>query len=446
MVFPPGGTRPRPEFPIPNQEPTMATKAPETNLESLFTGEERPMQDYLAARTVAYTTTEGRRALERLLQGFDRWSKPVGNESRAAARKGIIEWILARPREAVKSFEGVRPAREWAYFQARVYLEAGAPDTAVELFQKALEFHPESALVLAGYAEALLAAGRAEEAIQKLEQVAPTFEGDAPFHHALGLAYDAVGRHEDADRAFDRALAADEGYPPTLFRRAWNLALRGNEEEALKIYERLRDAKPPHVGALINLGVMYEAYPDHERARLYLRDANAAMNMFYDEEIRRRESGWKRVLATPVTELPFSLRTRNSLEKAGILTLGDLVRQTEEDLKANRSLGASGLKEIVEILQARGLSLSTATAKPPSPEVADGPAPAAADVLARNLDEFEWSARSKKALAALGLATVGDLVRRSEKDFASVKNFGATSLTEVKQKLAALGLSLRTDE
>ena len=42
----------------------------------------------------------------------------------------------------------------------------------------------------------------------------------------------------------------------------------------------------------------------------------------------------------------------------------------------------------------------------------------------------------------LGLTTVGDLCSRSEAELMTIKNFGQTSLNEVKQKLAEVGLTL----
>ena len=32
-----------------------------------------------------------------------------------------------------------------------------------------------------------------------------------------------------------------------------------------------------------------EVYPDHERARLFFKDADASRDMYYDEEARRRQ-------------------------------------------------------------------------------------------------------------------------------------------------------------
>lgn len=65
------------------------------------------------------------------------------------------------------------------------------------------------------------------------------------------------------------------------------------------------------------------------------------------------------------------------------------------------------------------------------------------DVLQKQIGEFEWSARAKKALESLGLGVLADLTMKTEKELLGVKNFGTTSLNEVKQKLAQYGLSLK---
>ena len=43
----------------------------------------------------------------------------------------------------------------------------------------------------------------------------------------------------------------------------------------------------------------------------------------------------------------------------------------------------------------------------------------------------------------MNLVTIGDLVARSEAELLATKNFGQTSLNEIKGKLADLGLTLR---
>ena len=62
----------------------------------------------------------------------------------------------------------------------------------------------------------------------------------------------------------------------------------------------------------------------------------------------------------------------------------------------------------------------------------------------RSVTELELSVRSRKALQRLGVSTLGELVQRTELELLTIKNFGQTSLTEIKQQLARFGLSLRS--
>jgi DNA-directed RNA polymerase subunit alpha len=45
----------------------------------------------------------------------------------------------------------------------------------------------------------------------------------------------------------------------------------------------------------------------------------------------------------------------------------------------------------------------------------------------------------------LGIATLGELVQRTADELLEAKNFGMTSLTEVRDKLVQYGLKLRGD-
>ena len=51
--------------------------------------------------------------------------------------------------------------------------------------------------------------------------------------------------------------------------------------------------------------------------------------------------------------------------------------------------------------------------------------------------------RSSKCMAQMDVQTVGDLLQHSEQELLRIKNFGVTSLQEIKTKLARLGLSLK---
>jgi len=64
------------------------------------------------------------------------------------------------------------------------------------------------------------------------------------------------------------------------------------------------------------------------------------------------------------------------------------------------------------------------------------------ELLNRNVDMLELSVRSKNCLDAENITTLRDLVALTEPEILKVRNFGKTSLKEVKSKLQALGLTL----
>src|SRR5215217_8900541 len=75
-----------------------------------------------------------------------------------------------------------------------------------------------------------------------------------------------------------------------------------------------------------------------------------------------------------------------------------------------------------------------------------GPSPtdaALAADLALPVEDLQLTIRSYNCLKREGIHTVGELVARSEADLLDIRNFGAKSITEVKEKLAELGLSLK---
>lgn len=65
--------------------------------------------------------------------------------------------------------------------------------------------------------------------------------------------------------------------------------------------------------------------------------------------------------------------------------------------------------------------------------------------LALRINEIELSVRSTNCLEVANIKTIGELVVMPESDLLRFRNFGKKSLTEIKEKLDALGLSLGMD-
>jgi DNA-directed RNA polymerase subunit alpha len=67
------------------------------------------------------------------------------------------------------------------------------------------------------------------------------------------------------------------------------------------------------------------------------------------------------------------------------------------------------------------------------------------DLLDKPVDELELSVRSYNCLKNADIKSIRDLIRRSEKDMLSTKNFGKKSLTEIKDLLHGMGLDFGMD-
>ncbi|MGK3941053.1 DNA-directed RNA polymerase subunit alpha C-terminal domain-containing protein, partial [Streptomyces caeruleatus] len=63
--------------------------------------------------------------------------------------------------------------------------------------------------------------------------------------------------------------------------------------------------------------------------------------------------------------------------------------------------------------------------------------------LTRPIEELELTVRSYNCLKREGIHSVAELVARSEADLRDIRNFGAKSVDEVKEKLADLGLAFK---
>ncbi|GAA2755028.1 DNA-directed RNA polymerase subunit alpha [Actinopolymorpha cephalotaxi] len=75
-----------------------------------------------------------------------------------------------------------------------------------------------------------------------------------------------------------------------------------------------------------------------------------------------------------------------------------------------------------------------------------GPSPVDAQLaadLALPVEDLNLTVRSYNCLKREGIHTVGELISRSEQDLLDIRNFGAKSIDEVKQKLVGMGLSLK---
>jgi len=268
------------------------------------------------------------------------------------------------------------------------------------------------------------------------------------------------GDREGAVDMYRKALAADPQNQQALFELAYELDLMGEEQEALALYERAAERKPAPVNVLMNLAVLYEdmgdyrqaekclrqvldTNPNHPRALLFYKDVEASKDMYIDEESDRDLAKRTAMLHTPVTDFELSVRARNCLKKMNIRTLGDLLRVSEAELMGYKNFGEASLVEIKQMLSTKGLRLGQGLDEHRRRGGEGGGGGGKDAFLARPVGDLGLSVRARKALQMLNIQTVGDLASRTEAELMGVKNFGTTSLEEVKEKLGEHGIKLR---
>lgn len=284
-------------------------------------------------------------------------------------------------------------------------------------------------------------------------------------HAEAARAAEDAGDRETALAEYRRAVAADPTNASVMFRLAFLLDLTGQDEDAIEVYERVCEFRPAPINALMNLAVLYEdlgqyiraerclrqileTNPNHTRARLFMKDVLASREMVIEEEQDRDIFKRKALLDTPVTDFELSVRARTCLKKMNIRTLGDLLRITEAELMSYKNFGESSLTEIKRMLAMKGLRLGQGledahrAARRAIMEQLKGTGKEV--VLGKPVSDLNLSVRARRALQLLNIQTLGDLASHTEAELMGVKNFGATSLTEVKERLAEHSLALRT--
>ncbi|MBP86089.1 MAG: RNA polymerase subunit alpha domain protein [Planctomycetaceae bacterium] len=383
-----------------------------------------------------------------------------------AVRLGVCYNLLGRFRTAAETLAAADGG-------AVAQFHLGKCHFALENYGQALQAYASAKV--AGYngddcalaiSEALRYKGDREGAMKALDDLFGPIEQTAEYLYQRGATVASVGGNPaEVVALYERAVESGVKHPGALFGLALENDRRGNDMVALDLYQRAAGCFPSHLGALLNLGLMYEdqqryeraqmcyqrildVFPAHDRARLFFRDTVASRDMFYDEEAQKRQDRLAQVLNIPVTDFELSVRSRNCLQKMGIRTLGDLTRTSEQDLLTSKNFGETSLVEIRDMLNSRGLELGQFAHERAEPEPAmdtSNLSPDEAALLDRPIADLNLSVRARKCMVRLGLSSINELMRKTGDDLLECKNFGVTSLNEVRDKLTQIGLKLRGD-
>lgn len=101
------------------------------------------------------------------------------------------------------------------------------------------------------------------------------------------------------------------------------------------------------------LSLAAKALEDHVKLFVALSDTISGMDIL----VSRSEDRQQKVLEMNIEEMDLSVRSYNCLKRAGIHTVADLTRKTEEDMLKVRNLGRKSLDEVIAKLRSFGLDL-----------------------------------------------------------------------------------------
>ena len=217
-----------------------------------------------------------------------------------------------------------------------------------------------------------------------------------------------AGRYDQARKDLEATAENEENRFDLEFLRGHLLDSMYDREGALATYESLLDQNPDHDEAtfhaalLSDLGGADEAAIDLyercvEREPIYV---NALLNLGVLYEQKGRYVDAERCFRSVLAEHPNHKRARHYLRsvEASYTMVYDEKSQRERDQRSA--------------------------------------------VLDLPITDFELSVRSRNCLRQMNIKTLGDLLRISEVELLSFKNFGETSLNEIKAMLSQKGLRI----
>jgi len=382
-----------------------------------------------------------------------------------ALEAGIGLFILGRYAPAVEKLQKGQDCKEKFMYLAFALRQARRYDEALQSLQRAKDAGAEALNVSLEKAATHRHAGNLEAAAKELRACANFENISAEYHYQLARLLEVQGEYDKAITNYKKALDLAPAHQRALFHLAYRYDLSGREDEAIEHYKQVVGNSPAYVSALLNLAVLYEdrsefekasacvdkvleSHPNHPRATLFYKDVESSKTMFYDEERERKRSRKNQILETPISDFELSVRSRNCLRKMNLRTLGDLLNITEAELLSYKNFGETSLREIKAVLDQKGLHLGQALEdkqlQPDEPEPQGTPEDRG--MLNKAIDDLQLSVRARKCLQKLNIRTLGELTRTTDAELLGCKNFGVTSLNEIKRVLSGYGLSLRSLE
>jgi len=217
-----------------------------------------------------------------------------------------------------------------------------------------------------------------------------------------------AGRADEAEQLLQRTPDGETDTATYHYHLGMVRQAQGRYEDALDAYERALQLEPAHRGTLFRMAYLYDLRGQEDLAIDYYKQcvqqppvhegALVNLGVLYEDAGRYDEAieCFERVLEVNPTHARARLFRRDAQASKTMYYDEELQRRRD---KRNQ-------------------------------------------VLEIPVTDFELSVRSRNCLQKMNIRTLGELIRHTEQELLSYKNFGETSLQEIKEMLASKGLYL----
>lgn len=431
------------------------------DLDEVFSTEPMSRENILSLKNQIYTSKANYEELENKIKAL---RSTISTEKGSPDTKkntlilGICLWISGNQKEAFEVLATVPFNKFTSYFLGKCHQELEEYEKALDYFERAKQANEEEFEIQIDIAETQRLFGDYQSALKLIQKLSKLHDNEASLHYQWAHCLDNLGEHEEALTHYNRALELNPGHTNSLFRLAYYYDLNGDDEKALEYYKKCVENAPLYTNAMINLGLLYEdnddyekaiscyhavlqSYPNHEKTKLFLKDAIAGLNMLYDDDKVKKQDKETEVLNIPISDFELSVRSKNCLERMNILTLLDLTKVTELELLSYKNFGETSLTEIKNILNQKGLRLGQAVE---SDLFIDTDTGRNKNNLPKTVSEMKLSDNCRNAIQEMGIETINDLVSKTETELLEQDNFTQAYVDEIISQLDTFGLKLHS--
>ncbi len=147
-------------------------------------------------------------------------------------------------------------------------VQAGDLDSAVRRFEQVKELSPTLMPAYSALARVYFDLGRFEDSIAMADEYLAANPDEGDVLGVLYLAYDQLGRTEEAEATFERLKSADSQHITRVMEEMGvGYFNQGNTERAVDLFERVLEIDPDHARAHYHLALCYAGLGDTAKAK-----------------------------------------------------------------------------------------------------------------------------------------------------------------------------------